>query len=303
MDCNTDNWIYLFYCRTSDYNKDDILREEILEYPKDYVNKVICGDCLEAMKGIPNNLVDLVITSPPYNIGIDYDCWDDRMDWEDYFKWCKEWLKEIYRILKEDGRFCLNHYLSFGSGRRGFNVGKKKGTEQGEDTGNGIRISPLMDLNYIAVKELDFKHHSVAIWQDITLSRKTAWGSWMSASSPYINSPFEGVLILYKKYWKKKNKGKSTIEKDYFIKATRGIWDIGTDKKRLTKATFPEKLPNLCINLLTYEDDIVFDPFMGSGTTAVVCKKLKRRYIGIEISPEYCQIARNRIKSIPESLF
>jgi len=245
-----------------------------MKYPDDFIDKIVLGDNSEVLKEIPDNSIDLVVTSPPYNVGIGYETWNDRMPWEEYYNWCRKWLYEIYRVLKDDGRFCLNHYLSLGSG--------------------DVRQTPLMDLNYIAVHEIGFRHHSIAIWQDITLAKETAWGSWLSASSPYINSPFEGILILYKKYWKKQNAGISTIDKKDFVKLTRGIWDIGTATGD-TPAVFPEKLPYYCINLLSYENDIVLDPFVGSGTTAVVAKRLGRRFIGIEIDPKYAEIARRRV--------
>ena len=157
-------------------------------------------DCREGMrKYIPDNSIDLIVASSPYNIGIQYENWNDRMKWGEYWQFTEEWLKECFRVLKDDGRICINHYFSFGSGRRGFNVGKKNGTVQiDEDDGNGVRIAPLFEIHRIATN-IGFKHHSVAMWLDRTLSRKTAWGSWLSASSPYINSPFEGVLIMYKK--------------------------------------------------------------------------------------------------------
>ena len=264
-----------------------------MKYPDDFIDQIILGDSVEVLKEIPDNSIDLVVTSPPYNIGIRYETWNDRMPWDEYYNWCRKWLYEIYRVLKDDGRFCLNHYLSFGSGKRGFKIGTKKGNNQTDDD-EDTRQTPLMDLNYIAVNEIGFRHHSIAIWQDITLARETAWGSWLSASSPYINSPFEGILILYKKYWKKQNAGVSTIDKKDFVKLTRGIWDIGTATGD-TPAVFPEKLPYYCINLLSYEGDIVLDPFVGSGTTAVVAKRLGRHFIGIEIDPKYAEIARRRV--------
>jgi len=276
---------------------EDIKQEGVNE------NVIYCGDCLEILPYISNDSIDLVVTSPPYNIGIGYDNWNDRMRWDEYYNWCRKWLKEIYRVLKPDGRFCLNHYFSFGFGKRGYKIGKKKGTEQGENSDNGVRVSPLMDLNYIAVNEIGFKHHSVAVWEDITLARKTAWGSWLSATSPYINSPFEGILFLYKQYWKKQSKGVSDIDKKEFVDLTRGIWKIRTEINRLTPASFHLDLPMKCIKLLSYVNDLVLDPFSGSGTTALACKILNRRFIGIEISRNYCEIARQRIESVPDSLF
>ena len=183
--------------------------------------------------------------------------------------------KELFRVLKSDGRICINHYLSFGTAKE--------------------RTTPLMEINSIALK-IGFKHHSVAVWQDITLAKRTAWGSWLSASAPYINSPFEGILIMYKSNWKRIVRGKDTIKKEDFIKLTRGIWDIPTERKQLTKANFPVILPEKCINLLTFEKDIVLDCFMGSGSTAVACVNTKRQFVGIEISEEYCKIANERIQ-------
>lgn len=240
------------------------------------INKIYQGDCLELMKQIDDESVDLVITSPPYNIGIDYDSWNDDVDWEKYYSWCKEWMKEIYRVLKIDGRFCLNHYLCLGTAK--------------------ARHSPLMELNQIAVKEIGFKHHAVCVWTDRTLTKRTAWGSWKSASAPYINTPYEGILILYKQDWKKHRKGVSTISKDKFMELCSGVWNMQPERKGLTKANFPIELPSNCINLLSYEEDVVLDPFMGSGTTAVACKQLNRNFIGFEISESYCKIAEKRLK-------
>jgi site-specific DNA-methyltransferase (adenine-specific) len=235
---------------------------------------LIQGDCLAVLKSIPNNSIDLVVTSPPYNIGIDYEVYKDNLEWNKYFEWCKEWLIELKRIIKNDGRICINHYLSLGNSKE--------------------RVSPLMELNTIA-KEIGLKHHSVAVWFDRTLAKRTAWGSWLNASAPYINSPNEGILFLYKNNWKKDNKGISTINKELFIKLTRGIWEIPTDRKRLTKATFPEELPFNCIQLLSYKNDIVLDCFLGSGTTGKVAIENNRRFIGIELNKNYFNIASKRI--------
>ena len=239
------------------------------------LDKIYNIDCVEGMKMIPDNSVDLIVTSPPYNIGIDYDTWDDSMEWSDYLKWCREWLSECYRVLKDDGRICINHYLNF------------------QDRWKKVSRFPLYDIQRIQ-EEIGFKVHKLCLWEDTTRKKFTAWGSYRSASAPYINTPYEGILISYKNQWKKKLKGESTKSKELFMQGVGGIWKLGTTRGK-TKACFPENLPKMCIELLSYVGDTVLDPFMGSGTTAVACKKLNRQYIGFEISKEYCEIANKRI--------
>ena len=238
------------------------------------INKIYHGDCLELFKLIDDNSVDLVVTSPPYNIGINYDVHNDNMDWINYYNWCKKWMKEIFRVLKTDGRFCLNHYLSCGQ--------------------SGSRHSPLMDLNWIA-KKIGFKHHGLAVWTDRTLTKRTAWGSWKSASAPYVNSPYEGILILFKGNWKKLNEGESTISSKKFMELCSGIWNMQPEMNGKTMANFPIQLPLNCIELLSFKGDLILDPFMGSGTTGYACKIRERNWIGFELSENYCKIAEKRL--------
>lgn len=143
------------------------------------LNKIYNMDCVEGMKRLPENSIDLCVTSPPYNCGINYDSYNDNREWNEYYEWCREWLKEVFRVLKPDGRFCLNHYLSLGQ--------------------MDNRHAPLMDLNYICTKEIGFKHHGLAVWDDITLTKRTAWGSWISASAPYVNCLLPTGLVYTKR--------------------------------------------------------------------------------------------------------
>jgi site-specific DNA-methyltransferase (adenine-specific) len=152
---------------------------------------------------------------------------------------------------------------------------------------------PLMDFRNI-MNDIGFNVHKLAIWDDRTMSKHTAWGSWMSASAPNIMTPYEGILIAYKKSWKKLHKGESTMTKEQFIEGVSGLWRLGTTRS-ITKANFPEKLPDMCINLLSYKGDTVLDPFMGSGTTGVSAVKNDRNFMGFELSPNYCKIANDRI--------
>jgi len=245
-------------------------------------NAIYCGDCLELFKSVDSKSIDLVVTSPPYNVGIEYDVHNDNMAWEDYYRWSEKWMREVYRVLKPDGRFCLNHYLSMGQ--------------------SSNRHSPLMDLNYIGVNFVGFKHHGLAVWWDITITKRTAWGSWLSASAPYINSPLEGVLILYKDSWKLARRGDSTVTKEEFMEACSGIWKLQPERNREFPAPFPVSLPARCINMFTYRGDTVLDPFSGSGSTAVAAKQFERRYIGFEISDKYCKMARDRLNRISSKL-
>ena len=240
-------------------------------------------DCIEGLKQIDDNSIDLIVTSPPYNIGIDYDTWQDTMKWEEYLLWCEKWLIECYRVLKPDGRICINHYLNF------------------QDRWEKVSRFPLFDIKIIQEK-IGYNVHKLCLWEDNTRKKFTAWGSYLSASSPYINTPYEGILIAYKDQWNKLDKGESTISKEMFMEGVGGIWKLGTTLG-LTKANFPISLPKMCIELLTYKGDVVLDPFMGSGTTAAACIETGRNYIGFEISPNYTEVANHRLGKDKKELF
>lgn len=243
-------------------------------------------DILDGFKQLPDASIDLCVTSPPYNCGIDYDSWDDSRPWAEYLEWCREWLTEMKRVLKPDGRFAINHLVEMGLPADG-----KK---------NGIRVSPQVEL-YKILSDIGLVVCAQPMWADLTRSTLTSWGSWQSASAPYIYNPFEVILVGYKHQWKKErakdNKGVNTISKEDFMKGVGGIWNITPETKGLTKANFPVALPKLCIELLTFKDDVVLDPFMGSGTTAIACMETDRNYIGFELSPAYWQVARDRIQN------
>jgi site-specific DNA-methyltransferase (adenine-specific) len=237
--------------------------------------KIFNEDCIHGMDNLPQCSVDLIVTSPPYNLGIKYDVYNDNVELEEYYKWCELWLCRCYNLLKMDGRICINHYLSCGTAK--------------------LRTAPLMRINNIC-EAIGFHHHGLAIWDDRTLSKRTAWGSWLSSSAPYINSPHEGILIMYKDRWKRDNKGKTDIGKDEFMEACSGIWKIAPEKKRsVCPAPFPVALPARCIKMFSYEGDTVCDPFMGGGTTGVACAQHNRDFVGFELSQTYCDHAARRI--------
>ena len=246
------------------------------------VNKIYNCDCIEGMKQIPDNSIDLCVTSPPYNVGIDYDSYNDKKTPEEYFIFAEKWVKELYRIMKSDGRVCLNVIVTCGTAN--------------------FMISHYAEYYHI-FKKAGFNFFSSAIWDDRTIANKTAWGSWLSASAPYVNSPYEAIMFFYKDQWKKIKKGKTTISKEEFVKATRGIWSFHPQRREGHPAPFPIELPSLCIKLFSWEGDLVLDPFIGSGTTAEACMRLNREYIGFEISKKYCDMIKDKTEQTRTTRF
>lgn len=240
-------------------------------------NITIYNDDILKISVIPDNSVDLIVTSPPYNVDIHYNSHIDNLTYEDYLEFTKKWITKCFELTKDDGRFCLNIPLD-----------KNKGGQQ----------SVYADITKIA-KNVGWKYHSTIIWNEGNISRRTAWGSFMSASAPYVIAPVEVILILYKKNWKKVSGSKiSDITKKEFMEWTNGIWTFsGESKKRVGHpAPFPLELPNRCIKLFSYVGDTVLDPFLGSGTTLISACLNKRKGIGIEIDKEYCDLAIRRLK-------
>ena len=264
--------------------------------------RIINGDCVEVMKTLPEGSIDLIVTSPPYNCSIKYDIYDDALSMDEYWEFTKKWLTEALRVLKDDGRVAINVPIEM-------NV---------QDRGGRILFNAEF---YMIMKEVGFNYFGTV---DLTENsphrvRQTAWGSWMSPSSPYIYNPKECVILGYKKSKVKKDKGEpqwkgvpTEIEsadgakktkvmyedddKKEFMNLVFGRWEYFADTKSLTKATFSLDIPDKAIKILTYKNDIVLDPFAGSGTSCVAAEILDRRWIGIELSPNYTDIARKRVQ-------
>jgi site-specific DNA-methyltransferase (adenine-specific) len=231
----------------------------------------------ESMNELPDDSVSLMVTSPPYNVGKDYDL-DLTLD--AYLDFLKRVLTETHRVLVPGGRVAFNVA----------NIGRK----------------PYIPLNgYVATlaTEIGFLMRGEIIWVKAKgASGSCAWGSWMSASNPTLRDLHEYVLIFSKQRFDRAQSGHSTITRDEFLAATSSVWHIPPESARRVghPAPFPVALVERLIQLYTFEQETVLDPFMGSGSTAVAARNCMRRFVGYEINPLYVNICNERIASLAD---
>lgn len=261
------------------YATDHNFTKEVNEVPEEFLNKIICGDSEEILKKFPDNCIDLIFTSPPYNFGLGYDTTEDGIDWKKYFDKLFRIFKECIRILKYGGRIIVN-------------------------------VQPLFS-DYIPIHHIisNFFMKNKLIWKGEILWEKhnynckyTAWGSWKSPSNPYLKYTWEFLEIFCKGDLKKPgSKDNADITAEEFKKWVYAKWDIAPErnmKKYDHPAMFPEELVKRVLKLFSFKGDVILDPFNGVGSTTVVAKKLGRKFIGIDISEKYCKIARKRLMEI-----
>jgi site-specific DNA-methyltransferase (adenine-specific) len=257
----------------------DLPKEKSVEYvenkiPDEFLNRIFCKSS-EDMSELPSNSVHLVVTSPPYNVGKEY---DEDLDLNEYREFLKRVFREVKRVLVPGGRLCINIA----------NLGRK----------------PYLPLHIYIIQdtlELGFLMRGEIIWNKAGGgSPSTAWGSWLSAKNPTLRDQHEYILVFSKDTFTRQNPSgrKSTISREEFLEFTKSVWTFPavSAKEIGHPAPFPVELPYRLIQLYTFEGEVVLDPFMGSGQTAIASLKSKRFYVGYEIVPEYVELAQKRIK-------
>lgn len=257
------------------YSRDHQFSRERNQLSEDLVNTVICGDSEEVLRSLPDNCIDLIITSPPYNFGMEYDKTDDGVDWKSYLEKLFRVFAEGVRVLTYGGRFIVN-------------------------------VQPLFS-DYIPLHHLisTFFMEQKMIWKGEILWEKnnynckyTSWGSWKSPSSPYLKYTWEFIEVFCKGDLKKSGQREDIdITDEEFKSWVVAKWSMGPERRMKQynhPAMFPEELVERCMKLFSYRNDIVLDPFNGAGTTSAVACRLGRRYVGIDVSADYCTTARER---------
>ena len=258
---------------------EDLPKEQKNKYienpiPPKSLDKIFCKSS-ENMEELPDNSIHLMVTSPSYNVGKEY---DEDFTLKEYLAFLKKVWREVYRVLVPGGRICINIA----------NLGRK----------------PYIPLDTFIVKDmldLGFLMRGEIIWNKASsASASTAWGSWLSAANPTLRDIHEYILVFSKGTYGRKNNGKriNTISKEEFLEFTKSIWTFSAESARKIghPAPFPVELPYRLIQLYTYKDEVILDPFIGSGQTAIASIKTNRHYVGYDINEEYVKLAEKRIK-------
>jgi len=241
--------------------------------PAEALDHIICRSA-ESMTELPDCSVHLMVTSPPYNVGKDY---DEDLSLEEYLAFLERVWKETWRVLVPGGRMCINVA----------NLGRK----------------PYIPLHAFVTQQaiaLGFLMRGELIWNKAgSASPSTAWGSWMSAGNPTLRDVHEYILVFCKETFKRQNPEKrlSTITRDEFLEYNKSVWAMSAESARKIghPAPFPVELPRRLMQLYTFENEVVLDPFMGSGQTALAALKAGRQYVGYELDPDYVALAAQRI--------
>jgi DNA modification methylase len=245
------------------------------------LDKIYCGDAEEILRTFPASFVDIIVTSPPYNFGQEYEdkssTVDDALKWDEYFSKLNRIWTECVRVLKPGGRLCVDVQPLFSD----------------YIPTHHIISNQLLDLGLLWKGEILWEKHNYSC-------KYTAWGSWRSPSMPYLKYTWEFIEVFCKESHRKiGDPSKIDITGGEFKEWVYAKWDIAPEmnmKKFGHPAMFPEKIPYRLVKMFSYVGDVVLDPFNGVGTTTLVAKKQDRPYIGIDISQKYCDVAEERIR-------
>ena len=242
--------------------------------PGGVLDRILCKSA-ENMLELPDNSIHLMVTSPPYNVGKEY---DNNLSLDDYRAFLKRVWTEVYRVLVPGGRVGINIA----------NLGRRP-------------YIPLHTFITEDMIDLGFLHRGEIIWNKASsASPSTAWGSWCSATNPTLRDIHEYILVFSKKSFARKNPlmRKATISKDEFLEFSKSVWTFPAESARRIghPAPFPVELPYRLIQLYTFQQENILDPFMGSGQTAIAAIKAGRHYIGYEIEERYVKLAEQRIR-------
>ena len=254
----------------------------------DFVDKIINDKCENVLPTIPDNSIDIIISSPPYNLELGnnkfnknkYDTYDDNLPYNDYLNWMESLFKECYRVLKVGGRLALN----IGDGQNG-------------------KIPTHADFIVRLRDNVKFLPMTTIIWDKKNVSNRCSWGSYCSPLNLSFPCPFEYIIVMAKEtYEHKGNKEDIDITPMEFQTNSLALWEFSAQTQMMKKydhpAVFPCELPKRLIKQLTYKNDIVLDIFSGSGTTCCVAKELGRRFIGIEMSKKYYETSLERLGNV-----
>ncbi len=243
--------------------------------PEEAVNRIYCASS-QQMSHLPDNSVHLMITSPPYNVKKEY---DDDLTLDDYRAMLRAVFAETYRVLVPGGRACINVA----------NLGRKP-------------YIPLHSYIIDDMHQLGFLMRGEIIWNKASsASPSTAWGSWKSAGNPVLRDIHEYILVFSKDTFTRKKTGRiDTIGRDEFLEWTKSVWTFPAVSAKSIghPAPFPEELPQRLIQLYSFQEDVVLDPFNGSGTTCVAALKAGRRYVGYDVDPAYVALAESRVEAV-----